>query len=189
MDFSDKIFRFDGEKFFLKDTRTGSPSEKTSFRAEESDGDFRFRFECKENYFCPKHFNYNDPLYDGDIVELMITLGDKRRYLEIECNYNNADYCVIIDNRDGEGDIIITPLEENVIKSRVETLADGWACDIILSVKELKKLGFGNPFYFNAHRQDYDETGYLNLYSLSPTFCDKFHKTTAFLRAEIKEDI
>lgn len=189
MGFSNNIFRFDGEGFFLKNTRTGKPSERTLFRAEERDGVFRFRFECKENFFYPRYFNYNEPLYDGDIVELMITLGDKRRYLEIECNYNNADYCVLINNCDGEGDIVITPLDENVIKSRVEKLADGWACEIMLSVKELKKLGFSNPFYFNAHRQDYDETGYLNLYSLSPTFCDKFHKTTAFLRAEIEDSI
>lgn len=189
MPFSENNFVFDGTEHKFRDTRTGEESDKTTFFVRREGDRLKFRFCCREDYFCPRHFGYNEPLYDGDIVELMITLGDKSRYLEIESNQNGADYCVIIDNRDGEGEITITPIEKNLVESRVEILADGWSCDIILNISDLKKIGFVTPFFFNAHRQDYDRDGYLNLYSLRPTFCDTFHKISAFAAVRIKEDI
>lgn len=174
-------------KYFLKETESGAESSRTCVFWRQNGEELFFRFECKEEFFYPKHYGYNEPLYEGDIVELMITLGSKNRYLETETNFNGADYCVIIENKDGEGDIEIFPLEKNLVKSKVETLVDGWACDIILDIKELKKIGLGKDVFFNAHRQDFDENGILRLYSLNPTLCRTFHRISAFLRAEIKE--
>ena len=34
----------------------------------------------------------------------------------------------------------------------------------------------------NAHRQDFDREGKLNIYSLFPTFSKTFHKSKAFQR-------
>lgn len=174
------------QKFYLKDTRTGEENYRTAIIFYRDKENMYFRFECREEFFYPKHFNYNDPLYEGDIAELMISLGDKNTYLETETNFNGADYCVLIENKDGRGDISITKLTKKLFKSHVQTLEDGWACDIIVNMDELKKIGFADRFYFNVHRQDFDENGNLHLYSLSPTYCDTFHVTERFIEGRIK---
>jgi len=179
-------FTAEPKVFYLKNSRTGEVSDKTVFKASFDGENFLFRFECKEDYFYPKYTEYNDPLYEGDIVELMITLGEKNYYLETETNFNGADYCVKIRNRDSKGDIEIEKIDENFIKSCVKTVKNGWVCDIIISERNLKKLGFKEKFFINAHRQDFDESGKLNLYSLSPALSETFHVTDAFLSAEIR---
>ncbi len=160
----------------------GSESGKTAFYTSCDQDNWYFTFECEENFFSPKYFNYNEPLYEGDIAELMITLGDKNRYLEVEVNQNNASYCAVIDNLDGQGNININFLDKNIIKSRIKLAINKWICDIIIPFGKLKELGFDeNDVYFNAHRQDYDENGALNLYSLNPALSHTFHKPDAFM--------
>lgn len=160
----------------------GKASDKTVFKTFLDDKNWYFTFECEENFFYPKHANFNDKLFEGDIVELMITLGDKNRYLEVEVNQNNAAYLAIIDNLDGEGKINIKFLDKNFIFSSVKLAINKWFCDIIIPFERLEELGFDKKSaFFNAHRQDFDESGNLNLYSLSPTMSRTFHKIDAFL--------
>ena len=187
MEFSDKVIYIDGKKnyVYFSDHRTGLSNEKTRFSTTADEREWRFYFECEEEFFSPKHTRYNDPLYDGDIVELMITLGDKNRYLEVEVNQNNANYCVLIDNLDGQGNIRIEFLRENPVKSLVKVEKNRWSCDIIIPFERLNRLGFNvDNAYMNAFRQDYDAENKLSLYSLSPAKSDTFHKIDAFLKVE-----
>lgn len=94
----------------------GEKSDKTLFGVRFDGKNLIFRFDCEEEFFCPKYYGYNEPLYEGDIVELMISLGDKNRYLEVEVNQNNANYCVIIINADGKGKISIEKLKKKYYK-------------------------------------------------------------------------
>lgn len=171
-------------RMYLKDTHNGEESSTTRFSTGFDDLYWYFRFECVEDNFCPKHSEYNRPLYEGDIVEVLITLEEKNRYLEIEVNQNNANYCAIIDNKDGFKEITINLLTENPIKSTVNIMKNKWTCDILIALDKLYELGL-NPTktFLNAHRQDFDKDGNLRLYSLSPTYSDTFHRTDAFVKA------
>lgn len=168
---------------FLSDSRTGEKSNRTKFYASYDEENLYFRFDCKEEFFRPEHKEFNAPLYEGDIVELMLTLGDKNNYLEVEVNQNNALYLALITNSDGKGDISINLSEENFIKSAVSVNQTGWTCDIIIPTEKLTEKGWkAENAFFNAHRQDFDEKGYLDLYSLNSPLSDTFHVTDAFLQ-------
>ena len=113
----------------------------------------------------------------------MLTLGEKNKYLEVEVNQNNAVYLAKITNFDGKGDISIKLFGENFIKSAISVNQTGWTCDIIIPIEKLTERGWdADNAFFNAHRQDFDEKGYLNLYSLNPPLSDTFHVTDAFLQ-------
>ncbi len=142
-----------------------------------------FKFCCKEKFFCPRHKEYNAPLFDGDIVELMLTLGDMRKYLEIEVNQHNAQYCVLIDNETGRNFDKITKLSVPVIESEVKIDKEYWECVIIIKTEDLVKLGWQEDNCFaNAHRQSYTVTDELLQYSLNSAYEPNFHIVKAFLK-------
>ena len=80
MDFSqDKTFPVGRTfvKHFLSDSRSGTKSNRTKFYVSYDEENLYFRFDCREEFFRPEHNEFNAPLYEGDIVELMLTLGEK----------------------------------------------------------------------------------------------------------------
>lgn len=110
-------------------------------------------------------------------------MGRDDRYLEVEVNQNNAQYCAIIENKDGKGDITIDLLSKNPVKSAVIVSDKTWICDIMIPMEELTALGFDkSDARFNAHRQDFAEDGTLRLSSLSPGYAETFHIADAFLK-------
>lgn len=170
----------------LKETIKGEVAFlETEFICSEDKNNYYFKFSCEENYPSPMHKKYNMPLYEGDIVEVMLTLENKNRYLEIELNQYNAKYCAIIENKDGKGDIIINKIDECLFYSfSLQRKEDSrWVTYISLPKENIQKLGW-NPdkCYINVHRQDYDKDGKLNLYSLNPTYCKTFHVVDAFTK-------
>ncbi len=139
--------------------------------------DFRLEEDCPN----PKHHGYNEPLHEGDIVEILLTLGDKKKYLEIEVNLNGALYAAVITNRDGEGDILIDFLPSHEVTYST-SIADGiWSTRIELPISWLKTLGFRNNECWNLLREDYDDDGNMRLSCISPTYARSFHKIKAFL--------
>lgn len=170
----------------LKECITGEKALlRTDFMCTEDNNNLYFKFSCEENNPYPRHKKYNEPLYEGDIVEVMLTLEEKNCYLEIELNQYNAKYCAVIENSDGKGDIIINKVDECMFYSfSLKRQEDGrWISYISLSKDLLKKIGWSaDSCYINAYRQDYDKTGKLNLYSLSPTYCATFHVVDSFIK-------
>lgn len=176
-------------EYHLADTTSCRDDDKTVFLCKADKTALYFRFECEESYFYPKYREYNAPLYEGDIVELMITLGRLNYYLEVEVNYYNAAYCVLVNNRDGEGDFALEKLSQNIITSCVTNIPNGWACDIIIAKDELRKIGWSEDnCYFNAHRQSFNQAQELALYSLSPNGTKSFHKPKSFILMDLKEE-
>lgn len=168
-------------KGLLKECETATDAKlKTQFTCLEDKDNLYFDFQCEQTFPFPKHTEYNQPLYEGDIVEVLLSLGNKNRYLEIEINQYNTKYCVIIENIDGEGDIIISKVADCPFMVESTINDEIWACHITLPKKELLKMGWHENCYINSHRQDFDKDGHLNLYSLYPTFSRSFHKTKAF---------
>lgn len=169
----------------LKECATGEKALlETEFICSEDKNNYYFKFNCQESYPSPKYKEYNMPLYEGDIVEVMLTLENRNRYLEIELNHYNAKYCVIIENKDGKGDIIIEKLDKCQFYSFSLQREDSrWITYISLPKENLKKIGWQpETCYINVHRQDYDKNGKLNLYSLKPTYSNTFHIVDAFTK-------
>ncbi len=135
---------------------------------------------------CPrsKHATYNAPLYDGDIVEILLTLGDRNRYLEIEVNQNGALYVAVVTNKDGEGDIDIKLLPDHGITYNSTTTHYFWHVGIVMSIPWLESLGYQGDEYWNLLRQDFDEKGELHLSCVSPTYTASFHKPKAFIKVK-----
>jgi N-acetylhexosamine 1-kinase len=165
------------------DTKTGVIKNDILFNANENNDKFYFTFKCDRLYNKSKYEEYNQPLYEGDIVELMIVLENDNKYLEIEVNEFNAQYCALIENKDGKGDIDIQYLSESVIISKVNMLDDNWVeYKIIIEKDDLKKLGWNGKMKFNAHRQIFDNKNILHLRSLNPTYSSTFHDIESFIQ-------
>lgn len=146
-----------------------------------------FNFECttyKESYTSYGE-KYNDKLWKGDVVEVFITLGIKNHYLELETNPNGLDYAVIVDNKDGVGDIDLTYIDR-CYSSNVQVKNMVWSTSMILPIANLEKLGYVNSdAAINFYRQSYfgEEA---NQYSYSPTKIRQFHVSNAFEKVVIK---
>lgn len=122
---------------YLKECQSGGEAKlKTFFKCYEKGESLFFDFESQQDFPCPKHAEYNKPLYEGDTVEVFLTLDSPNRYLEIEVNQLGAEYCVIIENKDGEGDIIIKKLEKSLFTHKNEFGGDIWACQIKIDKKK-----------------------------------------------------
>lgn len=160
---------------------TGAESDlKTAVICTRDKENLYFNFICESDGFSPKHKEFNAPLYEGDIAEILLSLDKREHYLEIEVNQNNAQYCVLIDN-DGSGNFEITKLEKPCFSSEVFLRENEWECEISLPLVEIEKLGGKlDGCYINLLRQDYDKAGNLRLYSLYPTYCNSFHKCGYF---------
>src|SRR5690554_3933302 len=156
---------------YLKECFRGQKAEiMTFFKCWEDQERLYFSFNSQEVFPYPKFKEYNQPLYLGDTVEVFLTLDRPNKYLEIEANQLGAQYCVIIDNKDGKGDIIINKLDKSIFQSQNLFEDNFWRCHIEIEKKQLYKIGWREDAAFiNAHRQDFDKEGRLNIYSLFPT--------------------
>lgn len=173
------------KKKFMECATGRSPSLETLFVCSEDKNNYYFKFSCQQESSFPKYKEYNQPLYEGDIVQIMFSLEKKNRYLEIEVNQYNAKYCVIVNNKDGKGDISIEKIPRSLFYSlSLERKKDNkWIVYISLPKERLKLLGWcPETCYINVHRQDVDKNGKLNRYSLSPTYSQPFHSIDAFIK-------
>lgn len=166
----------------LKDCETGlEPRQKGEVSYETTPDEIRVSFTLEENCPNPRHSEYNAPLYDGDIVEILLTLGSRNRYLEVEVNENGAIYVAVITNRDGEGDYSVSLLPSHRVGYST-SFSDGvWKTSIRLPIPWLRSLGYSNNEFWNLLREDYDDEGNMYLSCVSPTYCRSFHKIKAFV--------
>lgn len=169
---------------WLKDNYNHSaPVKKTGVTLYFEDEGLKLLFICQDSAIISKGKSYNDKLYEGDTVELFLTLGEKERYLELEVNPDGVEYAVVVKHSGKEMDI--TPLEEPPFFTNTVKTGEGWMTSWEIPLAKLEKLGFDrNNAYFNIFRQDYDG-GRLNLYALSPTGKDTFHDIQSFIKLDL----
>ena len=55
-------------------------------------------FICSDSDIISKGKSYNLSLYEGGVVELFLTLGDKTGYLEMELNPDGIEYAGVVEN-------------------------------------------------------------------------------------------
>lgn len=128
---------------------------------------------------------YNDLLYNGDIVEVLMMTNVFGKYLEIEVNPNNAQYLVEITNN---GDSIeIEKLSNKLYQSFVKIEESEVQYTIEIDLAELKCLNVDiTQTTFNLHRQQtIDNNGNMELSALSPTMKPRFHIMEAFCGIKI----
>lgn len=178
-----QLYRYD-----LVNCENGALANPTCYvEACVKDDKFLVRFIAEEIYRSPKYNQFNEPLYEGDIVEILLSLGSRNRYLEVEVNQNGAIYLAVINNIDGKGNIDVKMLDDAKGISAVVGLEDRlWTTDIAIPISVLNELGFDkNNVFVNFLREDFDEKGEMHLFAVSPTYCRSFHKPQAFISFNI----
>lgn len=171
---------FDG---LLKDNYGGAPKKVTEARVAFSNDTLKLLFISFDRDIISQGSSYNDKLYEGDVVELFLTLGKKERYLELEVNPDGVQYAGIVENN-GKG-IKIHMLDKSPFSSEVYKTDTGWRSEWEIPLKGLEALGFErNNAYYNLYRQDF-EGEKLNLYALNPTMKETFHAVESFIKLEI----
>ena len=129
-------------KYTLKDNFSGKePKKVTEVTFFSKDDSLKLLFICFDSDIISKGKSYNDRLYEGDVVELFLTLGERNRYLELEVNPDGVEYAGVVEN-DGKGGISITYIPDSPFVSKTERTEYGWTSEWEIDLKNLKTLGF-----------------------------------------------
>lgn len=170
--------------FQLKDNVSGGePHQSTILRLNEEENDLVAEFIVSDTHIQSFGENYNDPLWKGDVVEVFLSAGENT-YFEAELNPNGVGYAFMIENKDGLGDIALTPLDQPPFTATATRTETGWKGVYRFSKTALKALGIPSKTTANFYRQDYqDDTLYLS--ALSPTGKANFHIPKSFLSMEV----
>ncbi len=156
---------------------------KTEVRFSMENDSLNLLFICEARDIISKGKAYNDKLYEGDVVELFLTLGERTKYLELDVNPSGVEFAAVVTN-DGQSRKLDFLPESPFHNSTVLT-ENGWRSEWKIPLDNLRKLGFREEnAYFNLYRQDFDGDE-LNLYALNPTECETFHKTEKFIKLTI----
>lgn len=167
----------------LRDSRTGARAPfRTGLNFERAADGLRFSFECENSKRFSAYEDDNEPIYNGDVVEVFVCVGeDKSRYFEVEVAPNGAVFFAKIVN-DGEG-ISAEMLEKNFVSSARAT-ENGYDAEIFLP-NEAIGLKEGDSVFFNAYRIETDGgEPEKYLLALNPTLCGSFHKPSFFVALE-----
>lgn len=170
-------------EFVLKECTTGGAADlKTAASVGIAGEKLLLSVTAEEKTRNPKYTEDNMPLYEGDVVEIFLALGERERYLEVEFNQNKAIFCAVIEMRDGQKTSV--PVNgRNHIDVTVGLSENLWKTVAAIDIGWLKTLGFSEDFvYGNLLREDFDGEGNMAIYAASPTFAETFHKPAAFVK-------
>ena len=164
---------------YLKRNIDGSKAiYKTQLEIKKNKSSLSFTFLLEHCSFNSYSNRYNDKLYLGDVIELFITRKQKNHYYEIEVAPNGTLFFADIYNDDKN--LSITYLENNGINVNTSNLGDVFCIEVLLSISFFKDLDENT--LFNAFRIETDnEKSEKHLFSLSPTYCNNFHKVKYFI--------
>ena len=166
----------------LKDNYGLAVKNETDFSVSLENNTLKLLFVVHDDSIVSKGTAYNDKLYEGDTVEIFLTLGEKNRYLELEVNPDGIKYAGIVTNN---GSISIEYLGECPFEAITKSFSNGWQTEMFIPLNNLYPLGFDKKnAYFNLFRQDF-QSEKLNLYALSPTLKPTFHDVESFLKLEL----
>ncbi len=151
-------------------------------------------FRCSYEAICATMTQYNDKLYNEDVVELFIDDDrDGKTYIEIEVNPLNAvlHYCI---HNDLKGRTLTFARTEKVICSEVicDEVSKTLTVELAIPLNEFSTTENMPPkdkdrWYFNLYRIDRKENGLVEYSALSPTYKDNFHIPSAFIELEFAQ--
>ena len=164
--------------FELKENITGQKAiYKTLLNIEKQDNVLVFEFYASHCSFYSASNKFNDPIYNGDVVEVFIKTKENNHYLEVELAPNGTLFIGDIFN-DGKSRVLTMLENKGIIAETKKNNRDLMAKLII----PYKKYNIPEDIEFNAFRIDTDD-GKVNahLFALNPTLCKTFHKPEAFV--------
>ena len=173
------------EKVSLVDVVTGEkPSQKTTAMLLWDENYLYVAFDCIDDYIMSSMIDYNQPLYDEDVVEIFIDDdGDKRTYLEIEVNPNNAVLHYEVHNK-GSYKISFARIEQTII-SAVKKEKGRTTYEIAIPTNEfLNPIKSGVKWHFNLYRIDRGNDGFDEYTAFSPTGEVNYHHPECFATIE-----
>ena len=158
----------------LRENITGKePLVKTEFEIQK-EGDILHCYWHAYNSSLTSFCDYdNGELYNADVVEIFIDVGDGNSYLEIEVAPNGKKFVAKIVNRQ------INFIDNSFVKSNVEIKGHDY---IVTMDIDLSRFNVTKPIEYNAFRVETCGKGpnYV-LSALSPTYCGSFHVRDKFI--------
>lgn len=158
----------------LLDNRTGKFIEPvTNVSYEIKDNFLEFNFEAYDSFLNNFSNKNNDPIYNGDVVEVFLDLGNEF-YYEFEVAPNGTTFVAKIINK--------TPvfIKNTFFESNVRVEGNNY---FVKMKVDLSKLGEFKSIKFNAFRIETKgiETNYI-LQALCPTLSNSFHVRDKFIK-------
>ena len=159
----------------LRDNITGQTSPvKTEFSITQKGKHLICLFKAYDSSLNSHGDRDNDELYRGDVVEVLLDIGETNAYLEIEVAPNGKKFVANIIDKE------IHFIENNFVKSKVEIQNNDYF--VIIDI-DLTKFNILKPIKYNAYRIETKgiKENYL-LLAASPTMCDTFHVRDNFIK-------
>lgn len=170
----------------LTDVVTGDiPNQKTTAMMLWDDNFLYAAFDCVDKEIVANMNNYNDLIYNEDVVELFIdSVGTGELYTELEVNPNNAVLHYLVKNINGDkstyGRI------DEVVKSAVCRLDGKTHYEFSIPLAELSSnFSADSKWRFNFYRIDRGETDEYTAFS--PTGAVNYHIPNKFAELEFQK--
>lgn len=169
-------------RYLLRENIKGGISKyKTELEYQKlKNNNYRFIFYVYETKKISKYNNYNDNLFEDNVVEIFFSdFTDRNKYLEIEVSPNNLHFnAYVIKNKQGERELEY--IEKNLdFFSKIEDI-DNKTQKVTIEI-DLSKYIKSNNYCFNAYRIEKEENKQY-LIALNPTLDNTFHKTSSFIK-------
>lgn len=194
--YTDKPIKIDGNlakiqwqkanRVNLVDVVTGAkPAQQTTAMMLWDDNFLYAAFDCEDNGIIANMTEYNDLIYNEDVVELFIDSdGSGELYTELEVNPNNAILHYLVRNIQGEK-FAFARVDE-VVTSAVCKLEGKTHYEFAIPLSELSSnFNSNNKWRFNFYRIDRGETDEYTAFS--PTGAVNYHVPKNFADLEFEK--
>lgn len=176
------------ENLRLVDTVSGEAvSYETNVKLLWNDNFLYAGFQCEEDHVFATMTNFNDLLYEEDVVELFLDDDkDRKTYIEIEVNPLNAVLHYEIHNDLKGRTVPFARIENNIASAIVynqeeKSLSVEFAIPLteFVTAKNIPPQK-GDSWYFNAYRINHISNGHVEYYAGAKTGIVNFHKPECF---------
>ena len=158
----------------FKENITGQEADiKTEFSIKREGNILHCFYKAFDTSFYSASKVDNGNLFDGDVVEIFIYIGEKDSYLEIEVAPNGTTFVANITNRK------IDYIDNSFVKAQVERKEKDYFVSLDI---DLSRFNVQVPIEYNAFRieRENGEVPY-RIYALNPTLCGTFHVRDKFI--------
>ena len=180
-----KIEWINADKVSLVDVVTGEkPRQETSAMLLWDENYLYIAFDCVDDYIKSSMRGFNQPLYEEDVVEIFIDDdGDKRTYMEVEVNPNNAVLHYLVHNK-GSNKATFARTEQIIISAVKMEKGRTFYEAAIPIIEFLNPIKDGAKWHFNLYRIDRGADGNDEYTAFSPTGEVNYHHPECFATLE-----
>jgi hypothetical protein len=176
------------EAVSLVETVTGQPPRQKTYCKLLWDDEFLYvAFYCEDDYINAVMTNYNDEIYDEEVVEIFLDDNcDRKTYIEIEVNPLNTLLHYSIHN-DQKGSIYTFARVDKTVRTAVQDNREAkeWTVEIAIPFNEFTTAPnippkAGDKWLMNLYRIDRPEDGNDEYSAWQPTGAEQYHLPDKF---------